>query len=394
MEKPLEIIESDAGAAKKKLTLSQRMRIHVRRHMLKKRSYLPPLILSMVLIIAMLLISFFPIHTPNEPMAEEYPNTGFQLSFVGDVMLGRYIGIYGEKFGYDSYFSSVSPIWSNSDYVIANLESSVLLGEEGDYEKDEKNIHLYSTPNAVLSLLNNGINAITFANNHSHDYGMQAFLEATAFFDDIGLNYSGTTTKVDDRGEKILSTTLTCADGTNVCFIGVTNVIYEGLGTGSGVLTSGNGGLYSAILESKTDNVHDLTVVYVHWGKEYNTLPSNAQVEMAHKLVDAGADIVIGSHSHCLQPIEKYGNGIIFYSLGNFIMDQNNTFTRDSVIVQYNKSADGRRYFEIIPLRITDGVPAVTTDSFYCARIRTILTKFLHHSEYEVDSSGRIIIEY
>ena len=143
MEKPLEIIESDAGAAKKKLTLSQRMRIHVRRHMLKKRSYLPPLILSMVLIIAMLLISFFPIHTSNEPMAEEYPNTGFQLSFVGDVMLGRYIGIYGEKYGYDSYFSSVSPIWSNSDYVIANLESSVLLGEEGDYERDEKNIRLY-----------------------------------------------------------------------------------------------------------------------------------------------------------------------------------------------------------------------------------------------------------
>ena len=102
MEKPLEIIESDAGAAKKKLTLSQRMRIHVRRHMLKKRSYLPPLIRSMVLIIAMLLISFFPIHTPNEPMAEEYPNTGFQRSFVCEVRLGRCIGVYGEGVVYEA----------------------------------------------------------------------------------------------------------------------------------------------------------------------------------------------------------------------------------------------------------------------------------------------------
>lgn len=394
MEKPFEITESDAAGGNKKLSLSQRMRIHVRRHMLKKRGYLPPLILCMALIIAMLLVSFFPIRPSNEPKAEEYPNVGFQLSFVGDIMLGRYIGIYGEKYGYDSFFSSVSPIWTNSDYVIANLESAVLLGDESDYEKDDKQIHLYATPNAVLSMMDNGINAITFANNHSHDYGTKAFLEAAAFFDEIGLNYSGTTTKIDARGEAVLSTDLTCADGTNICFIGVTNVIYEGLGSGSGVLTSGNAGLYSAVLESKTSGDYDLTVVYVHWGKEYNTLPTNVQVEMAHKLVDAGADIVLGTQSHCIQPIEKYGDGIIFYSLGNFIMDQNNTFTRDSVIVQYNKSADGRRYFEIIPLRITDGVPALTTDSFYCARIRTILTKFLHDSEYEVDSSGRIIIEY
>lgn len=66
----------------------------------------------------------------------------------------------------------------------------------------------------------------------------------------------------------------------------------------------------------------DLVVVYVHWGLEYHLQESEVQKEMAHQFVDAGADLVIGSHPHVVQPIEVYKNKAIFYSLGNFIFDQ------------------------------------------------------------------------
>ena len=74
-------------------------------------------------------------------------------------------------------------------------------------------------------------------------------------------------------------------------------------------------------------------------------------------------------------------------------MDQNNTFTRDSVLVQYNETEDGSRFFELIPLRIVDGRPEVTDNRFYTSRIRTVLTKYLDASDYYM-GGGHIIINF
>lgn len=386
MEKQPAIVDNPTN---KKLTLSQRMRIAIRRSTKKKRGYIIPLFVSLVLLTAMLLIGLSP--SRHGVYGEEAaPNHGMQLSFVGDVMLGRYVEGYADEYGYDHFFDGVSPLWANSDHVFANLECAVLVNDEENYVKDEKNIHLPATPEAVLAMQRSGIDTITYANNHSRDFGKQAFIDATAFFDSIGLNYSGTTLRYDERGEHIVTCEIETGDKT-VGFIGVNNVIYEGLGSGSGMLTGGNAGLFGYVNWSL--NHCDLTVVYVHWGKEYNSSPTDEQRELARKLIDAGADIVIGSHPHCLQPVEKYSHGIIFYSLGNFIMDQNNTFTRDSVLVQYNETEDGSRFFELIPLRIVDGRPEVTDNRFYTSRIRTVLTKYLDDSDYYVED-GHIIINF
>lgn len=380
------------ASGRKRLCLSEKMRICVRKHMLKRHGYLLPLVLCFICIIALLLTSFFPIRTVSQPNASDYPNLGVQLSFVGDVMLSRYIGEYGDTYGYDGFFNQASPIWANSDYTFANLECSVVMRDPSEYVKDKKEIHLAANPHSVQAMLASGINAINCANNHSHDYGTDAFREALAYFDSIGLNYSGTTFRYDERGERLLSTQLITKNQQRIGFIGVTNVIYEGLNAGSGVLTSGNFSLYTAVYEAHASN--DLTIVYVHWGKEYTTNPTDSQKELAHRLIDAGADIIIGSHSHCLQPVEKYGNGIIFYSLGNFVMDQINTFTRDSVIVQYNQSNDGSRFFELIPISVNDGVPQAIESGYRCIRIRKILTKYLDSSDYSVNEKGHIIIRF
>jgi len=66
-----------------------------------------------------------------------------------------------------------------------------------------------------------------------------------------------------------------------------------------------------------------VVVVSIHWGEEYETSPSTLQRKIAYELIDAGADLVIGHHPHVIQEVEVYGNGLIAYSLGNFIFDQN-----------------------------------------------------------------------
>jgi poly-gamma-glutamate synthesis protein (capsule biosynthesis protein) len=66
----------------------------------------------------------------------------------------------------------------------------------------------------------------------------------------------------------------------------------------------------------------DILVVNIHWGEEYKADPNNRQKEMAHLLIDAGVDVIIGHHPHVVQTVETYKNKPIFYSLGNFIFDQ------------------------------------------------------------------------
>ena len=66
----------------------------------------------------------------------------------------------------------------------------------------------------------------------------------------------------------------------------------------------------------------DVLIVSLHWGAEYQKEPAVFQKELAHQIIDAGAKIIIGHHPHVTQPIEKYNNGLIFYSLGNFVFDQ------------------------------------------------------------------------
>jgi len=79
----------------------------------------------------------------------------------------------------------------------------------------------------------------------------------------------------------------------------------------------------SEIKRIKTEKLADLIIVYPHWGTEYLTShPDKRQTDLAHQFIDSGADIIIGSHPHVIQPIEIYKEKPIFYSLGNFVFDQ------------------------------------------------------------------------
>ena len=86
----------------------------------------------------------------------------------------------------------------------------------------------------------------------------------------------------------------------------------------------------------------DLVVVNMHWGQEYSTSATSRQTELAKAVIDAGADVIIGHHPHVLQSFDVYNDGIIFYSLGNFVFDQGWTRTKDSAMVQYHLAEDGQ----------------------------------------------------
>ena len=138
----------------------------------------------------------------------------------------------------------------------------------------------------------------------------------------------------------------------------------------------------------------DLVVVYVHWGDIDGLNVTERQEQLAHQLIDSGADVVIGCHPKVLQKTEFYGNGVIFYSLGSFIADGMTRTEQNSAMVQLNiDKTTGVREFTVIPLHLYEYAPAVATRSLYTREIDRALTDGLDKSRYQKDAQGRITFQ-
>ncbi len=113
--------------------------------------------------------------------------------------------------------------------------------------------------------------------------------------------------------------------------------------------------------------------VFVHWGAEYTHVPSDRQRSLAHAFIDAGADLVIGAHPHVVQPVEIYNGKVIFYSLGNFVFDQNFSFaTMHGLMVGVDWTHDNTR-FELIPVSIRRGQVTVADGKERSAVLETVI---------------------
>ena len=374
------------------VSLTRRQRVQIRIRKLKIPN--PLLILEVFVFLFLLFIMTLFVH-PVEAKGTESVNIDktegavLSIDFVGDIMLGRNIGIIGEDSGYDAIFSGISSYWDQSDLVFANLECSVLKSDPSDYEEQEKNIHLYCDYTSLQAARSEGINVFGCANNHAFDYGEKPVSELIEFFQSNGIYYSGIGNSINDAA----SYTLIEENGVKIAFLSITDVYYaEATATeeSAGVLTTAFQS-YNTLINAASKEA-DMTIVYVHWGEENEISSNDEQEHMGHQMIDAGADIVIGSHPNVLQDVELYKDGIIFYSLGNFIFDQGNTYSKDSVMVRLVLDQNGNGSFKLIPIRISDGVPGVTDNAFYKARIYREMTQRLDASQYYYDTDGQVVI--
>ncbi len=145
------------------------------------------------------------------------------------------------------------------------------------------------------------------------------------------------------------------------------------------------------MIEEANQNA-DLVFVNMHWGVEYDNQPHPRQTELARAMIDVGADAIIGHHSHVLQEVEKYKDGVIFYGLGNFVFDQGWSRTKDSAIVQYDLLSDGTGRFEITPLRINGAQPYVTENKYNQMKIHLQLMRNQPEENFKKED-GKLILE-
>ena len=240
-----------------------------------------------------------------------------ELMFSGDVYLSDHVMEAYQASGDITGVVSQAYLdeMKSADYFVANEEFP--FSNRGTPEKD-KQYTFEVDPSKVDMIKEMGIDLVTLANNHTLDFGTDALLDTLDTLDKAGISHMGAGKNLEEASEPVMVS----IKGRKIAFIGATRVMpeaYWAAGESSpGLLAAYDpSNLIEEIRQAKEQA--DLVVVYVHWGEERKEMPNEIQTTLAHDIVDAGADLVVGAHPHVLQGIEYYKDVPIVYSLGNFV---------------------------------------------------------------------------
>lgn len=307
----------------------------------------------------------------DEIWPEIFINEPIKLLFFGDLMLDRHVREKINKYGLNYLIEKlIEDDFTNSyDIVGANLEGAVT--NNGAHYPPENLYDFAFSPEVVAELKNYNFNFFNLANNHLSDQGQKGIRETYQNLSDLGFYYSGCrdaflseslgslessegleevsnpifTQVIKGEAQPVLSEE-NCSEiilnikNRRVAFLGF-SIVYRGIDEDRIIERIG------ALKEES-----DFVVVNVHFGIEYQPRASVSQVNLARKMVDNGADVIIGHHPHVIQNYETYQGKPIFYSLGNFIFDQYfSPETQEGLAVAITLGADGDVDSEIYKIK-------------------------------------------
>ena len=241
--------------------------------------------------------------------AESGPVT---VIFVGDIMLDGLPGASIQA-GVDPFERFASEL-SRADAAVGNLECAVATGG-APVEK----IYNFRADPRVLPVLARHFAAVTLANNHSGDYGPSALLETMAGLRHAELPFFGAGKDLSEAHRAVFLE----RRGVKIALLGYDEFLprqFEASASSPGVAWSEDEEVVSDIRAARAAGA-DIVIPFMHWGWEFEPAPCPRQRELAHRMLDAGADAVIGSHPHVTQGAEYYRGKPILYSLGNFVFD-------------------------------------------------------------------------
>jgi poly-gamma-glutamate synthesis protein (capsule biosynthesis protein) len=245
--------------------------------------------------------------------AEERSDGKVRVIFGGDVMLDGGPG-HAIANGIDP-FGHVASLLADAELAVCNLECAV--AKEGD--RFEKSYNFQARPEAI-PILKRHFAAVCLANNHSGDYGRRGFLKELASLDKAELPYFGGGRNAEAARRPLILE----RNGLRVAFLGYNDYPPEEFEAGD--TTPGTAWLRKAdivadLKAARERDGADFVIPFLHWGNEMEPAPEVSQKRLAHALVDAGADAVIGGHAHVTQTVDVYRGRPIVYSLGNFVFD-------------------------------------------------------------------------
>jgi len=266
-----------------------------------------------------------------------------KLIAVGDIFLRTRNNKYP--------FENIKETLKNKDILFGNLET--VLSSKG--KAAEKAVLRYSSPKNVEHLKSAGFDVLNIANNHIFDLGLEGFSNTLDVLYQNDLTYIGANNK----------------PGKNYVIVEKKGIKFGFLGYTQGGFSLAEKGVWINKIE-KTDIIKDIeyispqcefVIISLHWGIQNVFYPSPKQIKLAHKLIEAGATVILGHHPQVIQGIERYTTGLIAYSLGIFQYDPKLPKRNKSIILCLNFNGERLESYEIIPVIIDKNfLPGVAED--------------------------------
>ena len=268
--------------------------------------------------------------SPPTILAEVLPvaQPSIKILFLGDLMFDRKIRQAAAKNGNDYIFEPVKNLLADNDLVVANLEGPLTPSKSvAAYSAPGSSANYIFTfdPGLAKTLFAQNIRLVNLGNNHILNFGQKGLTQTKKYLVAAGVEYFGEPAK--DKLSVIIN-----ISGLKIGFINYNQF-------------SGREDETQKTLEeiTKIKAQVDVVLLYTHWGVEYAKKPNAALKTLAHKFIEQGADLIIGTHSHVLGEKEEYRGKMIYYSLGNFIFDQYfNEEVRQSLAVKVTIDAETR----------------------------------------------------
>lgn len=275
------------------------------------------------------------------------------ISFIGDLIMHtaeRKSGYNEENGTYDFnyFFKDIKSYFVQKDYVIGNFETPV------SKEKSDKMYAGYPSfrnpPEFIEAIKNAGVNVFVTSNNHVLDQGSKGVVETMNWIEKYGIPYTGTFKTQEDRQSKPVL--FLEKNNIKVALVNYTEIT-NAASPNSYMVNYINYEKIKKDIDFAKANKADTTIVWLHFGSEYHRLPTDSQRKIVENVAKLGADVIIGSHPHVIEPMEVLtvdGRKVfVIYSIGNFISNQYWRYSTDGLILNMElEKKNGKTKFENI----------------------------------------------
>jgi len=260
---------------------------------------------------------------------------------------------YGLEYSMNYPFSKVRKAFKG--IVFCNLEAPITHHEMKMFHDKDEIFYFKSPAGSERMLTSAGFDIVSLANNHIKDCGVKGMFDTQKRLHSRGIASVGVGKNILDS----LKPVYMWHRGTRVAFFAFDRVIPKSIWAGANRPGAAGGSdelLVEAVKAAKEEA--DSVVVSIHWGKEVVrdipvNQPDKEQVDLGHKLIDAGVSLILGHQSHAIGPVERYKRGVIFYSLGDFVFaGRHSASHRTGMMIQATLSHRGVEDYTIIPVNI------------------------------------------
>lgn len=273
------------------------------------------------------------------------------ITFAGDILFDENYAIMGNVRESGEIANGIAP------ELIAEMKSAdiMMLNNEFPYSDagtptEDKQFTFRAKPASVKYLNDMGVDIVSLANNHAYDYGEKAFLDTMDILEGAGIAYVGAGRNLQEARRPVYY----IVNNMKIAFVAATQIerldnpdTKGATDTSAGVFRCWNGdNLIETVKEAKENS--DFVIVFLHWGTENETVIDWAQEKQAPEVAAAGADLIIGSHPHCLQQISVVQGVPVMYSLGNFWF---NSKTVDTGMIKVVIDENGLQSYQFLPCR-------------------------------------------